>query len=115
MGKMIHQESRTIEAMIRLYCRDLHSGGRDLCPACGDLLHYARERLRRCPYGQDKPACSRCPVHCYRHDFRDRIREVMRHAGPRMWRRHPLLTFLHGFRKVRKRPFPLGKKEEGEG
>jgi len=103
-------ETGTIEAMIRIYCRDLHSGGPGLCPSCNDLLRYAEERLRRCPYGKDKPACSRCPVHCYRPDERNRIREVMRYAGPRMWRRHPLLAIRHGLRQWRKRTLPSRKK-----
>ena len=113
MEKNLRQEAGTIEAMIRLYCRERHQGGNDLCPACGDLLRYARDRLDRCLYGKDKPTCSRCPVHCYRPDFRERIRDVMRYAGPRMWRRHPLLALRHGLRKRRKLEAPPVKKEKG--
>jgi len=35
------------------------------------------------------------PVHCYKPARRDEIRQVMRYAGPRMMRAHPVLTLLH--------------------
>ena len=40
------RESRTIEAMIHIYCRDHHKNGRDLCTECGELLDYERAALR---------------------------------------------------------------------
>ncbi|GAB4373844.1 MAG: nitrous oxide-stimulated promoter family protein [Spirochaetales bacterium] len=59
------------------------------------LIDYALNRLESCRFGEDKPTCSRCPVHCYRSDMRERIRAVMRYAGPRMLVYHPLLAILH--------------------
>jgi hypothetical protein len=52
-------------------------------------------RLNRCPFGQDKPTCATCPIHCYKPKLRERIREVMRFAGPRMLWRHPILAIRH--------------------
>lgn len=101
------RERKTMEAMIRLYCRDHHPGGDALCPECADLLRYAQARLERCPYQERKPTCARCPIHCYRPAMRDRIRAVMRYAGPRMLLRHPVLALLHlidGLRKGKARP-----------
>ena len=52
-------------------------------------------RLECCQIEEDKPTCSQCPVHCYKTEMRDRIRDVMRYAGPRMMLRHPILAFQH--------------------
>jgi hypothetical protein len=52
-------------------------------------------RLERCVFGDAKPACSNCVVHCYRADMRERVREVMRWSGPRMLLRHPVLAVRH--------------------
>lgn len=80
--------------MVRLFCR-AHHGGRALCPDCAALLAYADYRLDRCPFEADKPTCVACPVHCYRPQQRQRMREVMRYAGPRMLWRHPYLAIRH--------------------
>lgn len=100
-------ERRTIRAMIGIYCRDHHGGrGPKLCDSCGALWSYAQARVARCPYGADKPTCFNCPIHCYRKEMRERVREVMRYAGPRMLRRHPVLAIRHILdgRRVATRP-----------
>jgi hypothetical protein len=89
------RERRTIKAMIQLYCRDLHGMKTRLCPECRHLAEYADEKLDYCPFQEDKPACNKCPVHCYSCEMRVRVKEVMRYAGPRMIRRHPILAILH--------------------
>lgn len=90
----LRRERRTVEAMVRLYCR-AHHGGTPLCTDCSGLLTYAGHRLDRCPYGAEKPTCVNCPIHCYRPEPRERMREVMRWAGPRMLWRHPFLAVMH--------------------
>lgn len=70
-------------------------GPRSLCAECTNLLDYALQRLEKCPFGSDKPKCSACTVHCYRKERREKIREVMRYAGPRMVTRHPVMTARH--------------------
>ncbi len=89
------REKKTVEAMVGLYCRAHHPGFRPPCPECGELLAYARRRIERCRFGLPKPVCSKCPVHCYAPGPRERIRQVMRFAGPRMLLAHPLLALLH--------------------
>jgi predicted amidophosphoribosyltransferase len=89
------RESRTVEAMIAIYCWGHHGTRQHLCTECNELLPYARERLDRCPFQEGKTTCAQCPVHCYRPAMRDRIRAVMRYAGPRMLARHPILTLFH--------------------
>jgi Nitrous oxide-stimulated promoter len=102
------REERTITIMVSMYCRDRHADGcgRDadgLCTGCAELLEYARRRLAACRYGAGKPTCADCPTHCYASARRQQVRAVMRHAGPRMIREHPLLAVAHlaaGRRKV---------------
>jgi hypothetical protein len=95
----ITRELRTVAAMLRLCCRDLHAASEHdadgLCADCAVLLDYARKRLAACPFGPDKPTCVNCPVHCYGPSQREAMRQVMRHAGPRMLRHHPLLAIAH--------------------
>ncbi len=88
--------------MFRIYCRALHaSTDHSLCRDCGELEKYSLERLRKCPFGDAKPACINCRVHCYPKAMRERIRTVMRFAGPRMVLRHPALAVAHVFGKIK--------------
>ncbi len=96
------RESATVTRMIGLYCRRHH--GRTLCAECRQLSDYAQERLKRCPFGEGKTTCAKCPVHCYRPEMRERVRRVMRYAGPRMLYRHPYLALRHLIDGQRKRP-----------
>jgi len=88
------REQRTLEAMMRLYCRHHHQG-KPLCAECAALADYAQRRLERCVFGDAKPTCANCVVHCYRADEREQIRGMMRWAGPRMIFRHPVLALMH--------------------
>ncbi len=98
----IAQEKRIVEQMIRLYCRR-KEGNQDLCPECRELLAYAHARLDRCPFGEKKKTCRLCPVHCYKRDMRERMRQVMRYAGPRMIGVHPVAALRHLWRELRSR------------
>ena len=90
------RELKTIQVMVRMYCRGHHRGkGEPLCATCGELMEYATRRLERCVFGDAKPTCANCVVHCYSADKREQIRVVMRWAGPRMLLRHPLLGIAH--------------------
>lgn len=93
-SKRIAREKRTVERMVRLYCRK-NEGHDFLCPACEELLVYAHKRLSVCPFGDNKPTCKRCPIHCYKPDMRERMRAVMRYAGPRMLFYHPIDAIVH--------------------
>jgi hypothetical protein len=103
-GLRIRQEKRTIDAMLGIYCHDLHGTSDGLCESCESLRDYAHRRLDSCPFQERKPVCNRCEVHCYGRSRRDQIREVMRFAGPRMPMRHPWLSILHVIDKLRAVP-----------
>lgn len=94
-SRRVARERRTVAAMIRVYCHGRHGLRDGLCVACSRLHEYAMTRLEHCPFGDDKPTCAQCPVHCYKSDLREQIREVMRYAGPRMLWRHPWLAVRH--------------------
>ena len=104
VGPRIRRERRTISAMMRIFCRDHHGGDVALCEECSALLDYANRRLDSCPFQERKPACNHCQVHCYSVSRRDRVRVVMRYAGPRMLWRHPWLSLWHLLDKRRRVP-----------
>ncbi|NDV65422.1 nitrous oxide-stimulated promoter family protein [Bacteroides sp. 224] len=94
----IEQEKRTVEIMIRLYCRKKEKNP-ELCDSCKELLAYAYTRLDRCPFGEEKTSCKNCTVHCYKPVMREKMRVVMRYSGPRMLLYHPKEAILHLIRK----------------
>ncbi len=91
----LRREKETIRKMARIYCKAHHQTKEELCEECRALLSYALERIDKCPYQEGKPVCSACPIHCYTPAMREKIRQVMRYAGPRMLLRHPILAVLH--------------------
>jgi hypothetical protein len=96
-------EQDTMKSMIELFCKG--QGHPDpICPECTELIAYARARLTACAYGDDKPTCRQCPIHCYRPDMRERITAVMRYAGPRMLLHHPVQGVRHLIHDKRSRP-----------
>jgi hypothetical protein len=103
--KRLARERLTMSKMIGMYCSSHHdSTGVFLCSACQEFLDYAEARLQKCPYGEDKPTCANCPIHCYKPARRAQAAKIMRFAGPRMLLRHPLLAIAHqldSFRKAR--------------
>ena len=89
------KEKKTVEYMIRLYCRKNHHPEEELCGECRELLDYAVTRIDRCPFMENKTFCSNCRVHCYKPRMRERIRAVMRFSGPRMIFTHPVMAVSH--------------------
>ncbi|MCI5561486.1 MAG: nitrous oxide-stimulated promoter family protein [Phocaeicola sp.] len=96
------KEKKIIETMIRLYCRK-KEGNKTLCASCTELLAYANERIDRCKIKQTGITCKVCPIHCYNPLMREKIREVMRYAGPRMILYHPIMAFSHLYRELTKK------------
>jgi len=100
------REQKTVEYMIDIYCRDHHGTEGILCDECSELAEYARIRLNRCPFQENKTTCGNCPIHCYKPQMRKKIRDVMRYSGPRMSWQHPLLAIGHMLDGLRKNPGP---------
>jgi len=102
-GPRIKREKKTIDAMMKLYCRKHHGTDGDLCPECRELHDYAMLRLSKCPFQENKSTCGKCLVHCYKPDMKEKVSKVMRYSGPRMLLYHPLLA-LHHVIDGRKKP-----------
>ncbi|MDP1717834.1 MAG: nitrous oxide-stimulated promoter family protein [Burkholderiales bacterium] len=111
------RELKTIEAMARMYCRGHgHGSGETLCAECAALFEYATRRLERCVFGDAKPTCANCTVHCYSAEMREQVRVMMKWSGPRMLLRHPILGILHkidGFRPAPALPAKPEKRAKG--
>jgi hypothetical protein len=118
--RRMHREQATMERMIALYCSREHAETDDrdhdgLCRACADLRDFARRRLSKCPYQEEKPTCAHCPIHCYKPDRRRQMKDVMRIAGPRMLWRHPIFTIRHMIDGRREAPPPPSRKGRPRG
>lgn len=105
MSRRIEREKKTVLIMINLYCSQVHNHDDGLCDSCKELTAYALKRTEVCRFGEDKPVCSACPVHCYQRERRDAIRTVMRYSGPRMILYHPRLAIMHLYDKKRNEIF----------
>ena len=90
-------DEKTINSMISLYCRKKHGTSGHLCDECNELKEYAYGKIAKCPMMETKTFCSSCPIHCYRVDMRQRIKEVMAFSGPWMLLYHPILAIRHLF------------------
>jgi hypothetical protein len=123
-SRRVGREEHTLSVMVEMYCRAHHAGspthpcvrgkassgpGRSLCQECAPLLEYALLRIQQCRFGDDKPTCAQCPVHCFRPRMREQVREVMRYSGPRMTLRHPYLAVRHVVDSKR----PAGRPRDG--
>ena len=99
----VEREKTTVQMMLKLYCNHHHHSTKVLCPKCQELSDYALTRLTRCKFGESKPTCGKCIVHCYKPIMRKRIIEVMRYSGPKMLFVHPMIAIRHlidGLKKV---------------
>ncbi|MFZ4546616.1 MAG: nitrous oxide-stimulated promoter family protein [Bacteroidales bacterium] len=91
------RESLIVQSMISMYCNANHKSLGIICADCQQLIGYAEKRLLSCMFGETKPVCKQCPVHCYSPKMREQMRLVMRWAGPRMILRHPIFAIVHLF------------------
>jgi hypothetical protein len=99
------KDSELLAEFINIYCADHHtkmgkapavsggtvgrcleSTGFSYCDDCRKLLLHAVSKRVLCPF-DPKPACKKCPSHCYGPGYRDRIREVMRYSGMQLIKR----------------------------
>jgi hypothetical protein len=109
----LDRDIKVLTSFIGLFCRERHPerekkpvelpGLRapltkrpppDLCSDCGKLLAHAIVKRTYCEL-DPKPACKKCPRHCYAPKYRAQIREIMRYSGRRMVLRGRLDYLLH--------------------
>jgi len=114
----LKREHATLQCMTEIYCAHHHAPyeGKP-CARCEYLLRYAAKRLEKCPYGDKKPTCALCPVHCYKKQQRQQVKAIMRFAGPRMALRHPWRSLTHfsdRFRRV-EHPLEMRRQKKAQG
>lgn len=98
------REKTVVSQMIAIFCAGHHDAaarrershcGERICPACAELDALAVRRTARCRRMEAKTSCRDCEHHCYPPAEAERIRAVMRYAGPRMLLRHPVAAIRH--------------------
>ena len=100
--KAWEKEKKLIPVMIKKYCHGKHgTRGEGLCEDCRALTEYALFRLEKCPFKVNKKFCSFCKIHCYKPDMREKIKDVMKWAGPRMIFTHPVFAMGHVFQMIK--------------
>ena len=113
--KAWEKERKLIPVMIRMYCHGNHgTKGEALCEECRALTEYALFRLEKCPFKANKKFCSFCKIHCYKPDMREKIKDVMKWAGPRMIFTHPVFALGHVFQMIKYKK-KLKKEEKAKG
>lgn len=100
---MNDDEKKVVNKMITLYCNSKHNARGELCDSCHELNEYAYARLERCPFGEEKPTCGSCSIHCYKPSMKEQIKEVMRFAGPRMLLLSPIDTIRHFYKEYKRK------------
>ena len=91
----IKREKKTIGAMVHIYCKAKHDTRGELCPDCTEFFEYAKMRLDKCPFQENKTTCGKCRIHCYKPDMKEKVKKIMRYSGPRMILHHPGLAMHH--------------------
>jgi len=89
---------KTLMEFVGIFCRENHNGERSpfsfrlyniqeiekkelsLCSDCSRLLTYGLTMRLRCPH-DPKPMCKKCDSQCYRGDYKENIREIMKFSG----------------------------------
>jgi hypothetical protein len=88
----------TLMEFVEIFCRENHNGDRNpfifrvydikeikkreifLCPDCTKLLTYGLTMRLKCPH-DPKPMCKKCETQCYKGDYKEKIREIMKYSG----------------------------------
>ena len=100
---MNDDEKKVVNKMITLYCNSKHNASGKLCESCSKLKFYAFARLERCPFGDKKPTCGSCTIHCYKPEMKTQIKKVMRFSGPRMLLLSPIYTMRHFYKEYKRK------------
>lgn len=94
----IEDEKNVLYRMVYIYCKGKkHS--EHLCGNCKELVEYANQRLVACRFGENKSFCSKCTVHCFKPEMREKIKAVMKYSGPRMMLHNPIMAIKHLIQK----------------
>ena len=94
-----YKKHEIMEQMSDIYCKGhkhpLDDNGK--CADCDLVLRYSLSRTKRCPYIEETLFCSNCPTPCYRPDMKEKVREMMKYSGPRLFFKRPITVIRHVF------------------
>jgi len=107
------KDIRILTRFIRIYCHakhDVKTGGEALlpeelqprrgrciiCSDCMALLEHGIRKRSLCPLNP-KPTCRKCHIHCYRPEYRQKIREIMSFSGRKLLLRGRIDYLWHYF------------------
>ena len=76
----IAKDVETIRIMTEIYCHAHHNTKEGLCPECEEFYLYSVKRLACCPFGEKKPVCAKCNIHCYGKGYKE-IHDLFRVPG----------------------------------
>ena len=105
---------RTLMRFVEIFCRENNNGIRStfsfrlydlkeidkreisLCPDCSKLLTYGLTMRLKCPH-DPKPMCKKCKTQCYKGDYKEKIREIMKFSGKYMIKHGRVDLLYHYF------------------
>lgn len=103
MASKVDKDIKILREFIQIYCDTKHKdmpktneNNITLCEECHDILRYSSMRRENCPL-DPKPTCKNCEIHCYKPEYRQRIKEIMRHSGMTLIKRGRIDLIFHYF------------------
>lgn len=109
----VKKDIHVLAKFVNIYCRENHQGAEklpfvykgknaeeldlpsmELCADCFKLLNHGIVKRSMCPM-DPKPACKKCPNHCYHPIYREKVREVMKFSGIYLAKRGRLDMLAH--------------------
>ncbi|MGA1863172.1 nitrous oxide-stimulated promoter family protein [Deferribacter thermophilus] len=100
--KRVKKDAKILKKFIKVYCKKNHlkkgvAVYKDgYCKDCFELLQYALKRNEKCPL-DPKPQCKHCHIHCYKPEYRQKIKEIMKYSGMYFLKRGRLDWLFHYF------------------
>lgn len=114
ISKKEKMDIRTLIRFVDIFCREHHNGERNpfsfrlydlkeiekkeisLCPDCAKLLNYGLAMRLKCPH-DPKPMCKKCETQCYKGEYKEKIREIMKFSGMYMIKHGRVDLLYHYF------------------
>ena len=114
ISKKEKEDIGVLMKFVGIYCRENHDGEKapfsfklldikeiekkeiSLCEDCARLLTYGLTMRMKCPH-DPKPMCKKCETQCYKGEYKEKIREIMKFSGIYMIRHGRVDMLYHYF------------------
>lgn len=114
ISKKEKSDIRTLMKFVEIFCRENHNDEKTsfsfrlydlkeidqrdifLCLDCTKLLTYGLTMRLKCPH-HPKPMCKKCEAQCYKGDYKEKIRVIMKFSGRYMIKHGRLDLLYHYF------------------